>query len=163
MTTRLLVPVANRLWDYVFRRMQFRLYRTPYIWGPKERLQIGERVRIANTLLNTRGGRIIIGDYVQFGHNVALLTGTHDYTEDGLGRTPLKYQERNIIVERGAWVASNAMIIGPVRIGENSVVAAGSVVIRDVPDRAIVAGNPARLVRMIGSADSEELDKNEEL
>jgi len=53
------------------------------------------------------------------------------------------------VIERNVWIAAGATIIGGVTIGENSVVAAGSVVTRDVQPNALVGGNPARLVRSI--------------
>jgi len=53
------------------------------------------------------------------------------------------------VIERNAWIATGATIIGGVTVGENSVVAAGSVVTKDVPPNALVAGNPARVIRLI--------------
>jgi acetyltransferase-like isoleucine patch superfamily enzyme len=58
-----------------------------------------------------------------------------------------------IVVERNVWIATGATIIGGVTIGENSVVAAGSVVTRDVPPNTLVAGNPARIIRPITEED----------
>ena len=54
-----------------------------------------------------------------------------------------------IAIERNVWIAAGAMIIGGVTVGENSVVAAGSVVTRDVPPNTLVGGNPARVIRSI--------------
>jgi len=55
-----------------------------------------------------------------------------------------------VVIERNVWIAAGVTIIGGVRVGENSVVAAGSVVTRDVPPNALVGGNPARVIRSIG-------------
>jgi acetyltransferase-like isoleucine patch superfamily enzyme len=54
-----------------------------------------------------------------------------------------------IVIERNVWIAAGATIIGGVTIGENSVVAAGSVVTKDVPPNTLVGGNPARVIRSI--------------
>ena len=54
-----------------------------------------------------------------------------------------------VTIERNAWVAANAMVLKGVRIGEASIVGAGSVVTRDVPDGMVVAGNPARVLRPV--------------
>lgn len=51
------------------------------------------------------------------------------------------------MIEKGVWIAAGATIIGGVAVGENSVVAAGSVVTRDVPPNTLVGGNPARVIR----------------
>ena len=54
-----------------------------------------------------------------------------------------------IVIERNAWIAANVTIIGGVTVGENSVVAAGSVVTNDVPPNTLVGGNPAKVIRSI--------------
>jgi acetyltransferase-like isoleucine patch superfamily enzyme len=56
---------------------------------------------------------------------------------------------RPIVIERNVWIAAGAIIIGGVTVGENAVVAAGSVVTKDVPPNTLVAGNPARVIRSI--------------
>ncbi|WP_420239023.1 DapH/DapD/GlmU-related protein [Telmatobacter bradus] len=53
------------------------------------------------------------------------------------------------MIEKGVWIAAGATIIGGVAVEENSVVAAGSVVTRDVPSNIVVGGNPARVIRSI--------------
>jgi maltose O-acetyltransferase len=60
-----------------------------------------------------------------------------------------KYIDGPIRIGRGVWIGAGAIILPGVRIGERSIVGAGSVVTRDVPARSIVAGNPARLIRKI--------------
>ncbi|WP_197716628.1 DapH/DapD/GlmU-related protein [Methylocaldum marinum] len=55
-----------------------------------------------------------------------------------------------IVIERNVWIAAGATVIGGVTIGENSVVAAGSVVTKDVPPNTLVGGNPARVIPSIG-------------
>jgi len=54
-----------------------------------------------------------------------------------------------IVIQRNVWVAANSILIGGVTVGENSVVAAGSVVTRDIPPNTLVGGNPARVIRAI--------------
>jgi acetyltransferase-like isoleucine patch superfamily enzyme len=53
------------------------------------------------------------------------------------------------VIEQNVWIAAGATIIGGVTVGENSVVAAGSVVTKDVPPNTLVAGNPAKIIRSI--------------
>ena len=53
------------------------------------------------------------------------------------------------MIEKNVWIAAGATIIGGVTVGENSVVAAGSVVTRDVPPNTLAGGNPARVIRSI--------------
>jgi acetyltransferase-like isoleucine patch superfamily enzyme len=91
-------------------------------------------------------GGLDIADDVLIGPNVSLITSGH----------PIQPSERRagviakpIVIERNVWIAAGAIIIGGVTIGENSVVAAGSVVTKDVSPNTLVGGNPARIIRSI--------------
>jgi len=141
--------ISNRFWDYIFSQMQKRMFNRPYFYGPKDRIIIGKRVSLANGLINSRSGKIVIGDYVIFGHNVSLLTGIHNYKKKSPNKATLTEAGRDIIIERGAWIGSNAVIIGPVKIGAEAVVGAGSVVTKDLPKGTFVTGNPAKLIKQI--------------
>lgn len=91
-------------------------------------------------------GGIDIGDDVMIGPNVSLITSSHPIEpaqrRNGVIASP-------IVIERNVWIAAGVTIIGGVTVGENAVVAAGSVVTRDVPPNTLVAGNPARVIRSI--------------
>jgi acetyltransferase-like isoleucine patch superfamily enzyme len=145
----MLQHMADSFWRAVAKRLRKHLVSMPYIHGPRERFVVGKNVILNNATINTRGGQIRIADHVMFGHNVALLTGIHDYSKPAGERAAIEDAARDIEIEQGAWIASNATVVGPVRIGEEAVVAAGSVVVKDVPARTIVAGNPARVVRYL--------------
>ena len=91
-------------------------------------------------------GEIDIADDVMIGPNVSIITSGH----------PIEPSQRRafviakpIAIERNVWIAAGATIIGGVTVGENSVVAAGAVVTRDVPPNPLVGGNPARVIRSI--------------
>ena len=79
-----------------------------------------------------------------------LLTGTHDYRKTGIERLKaVPDQGRDIHVGRGVWMGSGVAVLGPAIIGENAVVAAGSLVTGDVAPDTIVAGRPAKPVKTI--------------
>ena len=82
------------------------------------------------------GGRATVGDHCHIGAG-AVLAGV----VEPASATP-------VIVEDGVLVGANAVVIEGVHIGKNSVVAAGAVVIEDVPENAVVAGSPARVIKM---------------
>ena len=124
---------------------------SPALHGPEDRLHISKRVSRANTLFNTRSGSIHIGVGVMFGHNCMVLTGYHDYTKPGetRERVTLENVNRYIIIEDGVWIASGVIIIGPCKIGKNSVIGSGSIVVKDIPPLTFAAGNPAKVIKTI--------------
>ncbi|CAN7590324.1 sugar O-acetyltransferase [Bosea sp. LjRoot9] len=91
-------------------------------------------------------GGIEIADDVMIGPNVSIITSSHPIEpaqrRNGVTASP-------VVIEKNVWIAAGATIIGGVTVGENSVVAAGSVVTADVPPNTLVAGNPARVIRSI--------------
>lgn len=79
------------------------------------------------------------------GPNVSIITAGH-----ALDPAQRRVTIGNpIVIERNVWIAAGATIIGGVTVGENSVVAAGAVVTRNVPPNSLVGGNPARLIRSV--------------
>ncbi len=88
---------------------------------------------------------ITIEDDVMIGPKVNLITENHPL-EPGDRKTVLL---KPIVVKRNAWIGAGATILPGVTIGENAVVAAGAVVSRDVPPNSIVAGIPAKVVKMV--------------
>jgi acetyltransferase-like isoleucine patch superfamily enzyme len=120
------------------------------MYGPTDRVTLGEGCKVSNATLNANSGAITIGDYAMIGEGVKLLTGTHDVSRFGLERQDAwpKFG-RDIVVGSGVWIATDAIVLGPCVIGEHAVVCAGSVVTHDVPAFAVVAGVPARVVRTL--------------
>lgn len=109
---------------------------------------IGDRVTATAALHVVAFGEIVIEDDVMFAANVFVADGTH---ASATGDVPYKYQgitpPQPVRIGRGAWIGQNAVIMPGVTIGELAIVAANSVVNRDVPPRTIAAGSPARHVK----------------
>jgi len=109
-------------------------------------ISVGRNVFINQNCTFYDLGGLDIGDDVMMGPNVSLITSSHPIEPS---------QRRNgviakpIVIERNVWIAAGATIIGGVTVGENAVVAAGSVVTKDVPRNSLVAGNPAKVIRSI--------------
>lgn len=122
----------------------------PLVYGDPERLHIHPTAVVNNALFNLSSGEVTIGKYAFFGHNVSVLTGTHDWTKLGAERQlAVPKSGRDVVIEEGAWVSSNATVVGPCRIGAHSVVGVGSLVLRDVEPYAVVAGSPAKVLRQV--------------
>ena len=90
-------------------------------------------------------GGITIEDDVFIGPHCVLATEYHP--ENPATRHSLL--TKPIVVKRNAWLGANVTVLAGVTIGENAIVAAGSVVTKDVPDNMVVAGSPARVIREI--------------
>lgn len=132
------------------------MLREHHVYGDAALVEIAETANVNNGLFNVASGKITVEDYVFFGHNVCVLTGTHDYTRFDLERqTTIPKSGRDVIIKRGAWIATNVTILGPCSIGEHAVIAAGSVVNTNVEPYAIMAGIPARKIGQVDRTGSE--------
>jgi acetyltransferase-like isoleucine patch superfamily enzyme len=122
-----------------------------YRWhGERSRLHIHETAVVNNALFNMSGGEITIGEYAFFGHDVAVLTGTHDIEQFGRARQlAFPRSGRDVVIGDGVWLASHVLVLGPVTIGEHAVVAGGSLVREDVEPYTVVAGRPAKVIKKI--------------
>ncbi len=122
----------------------------PMVYGDPDRLHIHPTAVVNNALFNLSSGEITVGEYAFFGHNVSILTGTHDWTKFGAERqVAVPPAGRDVVIGEGVWVSSNAIVVAPCRIGAHAVVGVGSLVLRDVEAYTVVAGNPARVLRTI--------------
>lgn len=139
--------IDTKLIPYLSDRLPSALVWQFSVVGDRNRLSISKTCTVSNTLFNLYSGRITIEDFAFFGHDVLVLTGSHDYRKFGMERILAVPSEGNdILIKQGAWIASRATIVGPCTVGENAVVSAGAVVNQDVPDGAIVAGVPAKVI-----------------
>ena len=97
-------------------------------------------------------GGITLGDNCLVGHNVVFATLNHGFApEERQSMLPAP-----IVVGRNVWIGSNSTILQGVTIGDNSIIAAGSVVTKDVLANAIVAGVPARFIRSISPEEEKQ-------
>ena len=123
--------------------------------GDPSRLHVDETAVINNALFNVSGGEITVGKDVFFGHDVTVLTGTHDIEQFGHARQmAFPHDGHDVVIGEGVWLATQALVLGPVTIGEHAVVAGGSLVREDVAPYTVVAGRPARVVRTLRRPDA---------
>lgn len=101
--------------------------------------------------------KISIGDNVMVGPRVSFYTEGHP-TDAEVRVKELEFG-LPIVIEDNVWIGGSASILPGVTVGENSIVAAGAVVTKDVPNNTIVGGNPARVIRKIGEKDKEKWEK----
>jgi UDP-2-acetamido-3-amino-2,3-dideoxy-glucuronate N-acetyltransferase len=109
--------------------------------------RVGNRCKISSHSFICEG--VTIEDEVFIGHNVTFINDLYPRATAAGGQlqTEADWECRPTVVKRGASIGSSATLLCGITIGENAIIGAGSVVTKDVPARAIVAGNPARVLR----------------
>jgi len=110
---------------------------------------IGENVSIHDFCYVDALGGIDIGDNVSIAHSSSIITFNHTWDDLSL---PIKYNPvefGKVIIKNDVWIGCGVRIMPGVVIGERSVIAAGAVVVKDVPPRSVVAGVPAKLIKNI--------------
>ena len=136
--------------DQAYRHIGQQLLQVQRIFGDPARVTVGRDVILNDALINTSSGTVTLEDFVFCGHGVSLLTGTHDYRQvDHQRQAGVPGQGHDIVVGQGAWLGSNATLLGPCRIGRDAVIAAGAVVVGDIEAGSIYAGVPARRIASI--------------
>ena len=113
-------------------------------WGGHH-LHLGSNIYANYNLTLVDDGHIYIGDRVMIGPNVTIATANHPI-EPELRAKGLQYN-RDVYIGENVWIAAGVIIVPGVRIGKNSVIGAGSVVTKDIPDNVLAVGNPCRVIR----------------
>ena len=119
----------------------------PFYTAGGAEIRVGRNVFVNQNCTFYDLGGLEIGDDVLIGPNVSLITTGHSLEP---ARRRAVTIGKPIVIGRNVWIATGAIVIGGVTVGENAVIAAGAVVTKDVPANTLVAGNPARVVRLIG-------------
>ena len=104
---------------------------------------------------------IYVGDYTMIGPNVTVATAGHPILPEL--REKLYQYNMPVHIGRNCWIGTGAVILPGVTIGDNSVIGAGSVVTKDIPENVVAVGNPCRVLRKIGERDREYYYKDRKI
>lgn len=125
------------------------------VGGNGPRCRIDPTATIGNVHINATSGVVEIAPHVAIAPGVSLVAGTHDMTQRGADRKrAIPDDGFDIRIDEGVFIGTNATVVGPCTIGRDTVVAAGSIVTRDVPAGAIFAGVPARVIRHLDESSA---------
>jgi acetyltransferase-like isoleucine patch superfamily enzyme len=117
---------------------------------------VGKRCKISSHTFVCEG--VAIEDHVFIGHGVMFINDSYPRATAAGGQlqTEADWKVERTVIKKGASIGSGATILANVTVGENAIVGAGSVVTKDVPANAIVAGNPAKVLRFINKATEDK-------
>lgn len=110
---------------------------------------IGKNCKISSHSFICEG--VEIEDNVFIGHGVMFINDKYPRATNAQGelQTEKDWKVEKTLIKKGASIGTNAVILSNVTVGENSIIGAGSVVTKDIPDNVIAAGNPCRVLRRI--------------
>ena len=124
------------------------------VGGADARIRIGRNVYLNGNLMIASYGLVEIGDFTAIGRGSLILNAAHRTSDPAL---PIMQQGMDVegptMIGRNVWIGNNAAVIGPVTIGDRAVVAANSVVTRDVEPGTVVAGIPARPTKRVETVE----------
>lgn len=121
----------------------------PFYTDCGKNITIGKNVFINSGCHFQDQGGITIGDGVLIGHNVVLATLNHDFSPKK--RSTL--HPAPIVIGENVWIGSNATIVPGVTIGNGSIIAAGAVVTKNVPENVVAGGVPAKIIKILNTEE----------
>lgn len=120
----------------------------PGVWiAPGRNLVVGDKVDFALGVLVTTSGGVAIGDRTLIGYRAQILSTNHRIPPDKGRIFDAGHILQKVVIGKDVWIGANSIILPGVNIGEGAVIAAGSVVTRNVDPFVIVGGNPAKTLK----------------
>ena len=121
-------------------------------WGGRH-VHFGKNVYANFNLTLVDDTHIFVGDYTLFGPNVTVATAGHPILPQ-LRQRGLQYN-MSVHIEKNCWIGAGAILVPGIKIGDNVVVGAGSVVTKDLPDNVVAVGNPCHILRPVSDHDRQ--------
>ncbi|SHF10297.1 Hexapeptide repeat of succinyl-transferase [Marinitoga hydrogenitolerans DSM 16785] len=120
----------------------------PGVWiSPGKNLVIGNDVDIALDVLITTSGGVKIGDRTLIGYRTQIISANHRIPKNRGKIFYSGHERKKVIIGKDVWIGANCIILPGVHIGDGAVIAAGSIVTKDVPQYTIYGGVPARKIK----------------
>lgn len=117
---------------------------------PSDQIKIGNNCFFNNNFsLITRGANITIGDNCLFGSNFSILNSDFHDLEPSNRFSPVNIKSGNVEIGDNVFCGNDVKVYKGVKVGKNTIIAAGSVVVKSLPENVIAAGNPAKVVKSL--------------
>jgi acetyltransferase-like isoleucine patch superfamily enzyme len=120
---------------------------------PGAEIIIGDRAGLSGTSITAYSKKIKIGEGAMIAPNVIIADSDFHVLwppEDRINKSP-EDNDKDVAIGKNVWICTNSIILKGVNIGDNSIIGAGSVVTNDIPANCIAAGNPAKVIKILGS------------
>ena len=147
----ILIPIRFRVhWKH--KGKNFHVDYSTSIFQPCNHIYLGDNTYIGpRALFYCTSSQIIIWGGVTIGPSLTIIAGDHNYGTIGKfiidEKNKLPENDQDVVIEPDCWIGCNATILKGVTVHRGAIVAAGSIVIKDVPPYAIVGGNPAKVIK----------------
>jgi len=141
--------VQIRYWSYQLQQIAVTCKSTPYVGGKSTfmgKIHLGENCNF-NGMTIQGNGTVYFGDNFHSGIECMIVTQNHNYDTGNAIPYDDTFDYKTITIGNNVWFGNRVLITGNVNIGEGAIIAAGSVVVKDVPPYAIVGGNPAQIIK----------------
>lgn len=171
------VTTIKKVWDRLYMysvKSMFKQVGRHVIFHPTNSSFTYSNINIGNNVFIGHNARfwctlssITIGDHVIFAPNVSIIAGNHSchivgkWITDYKTSDKIKEDDLPVVIESDVWVGTNVTILNGVKVGRGAIIAAGAVVVKDVPAYAIVGGVPAKILGY--RFTEEEIVRHEEL
>ena len=138
----------------------------PYIIQGVNNIIMDEPVSIGpGSTIYTTGAKLIVKKHVITGPNLTIITGDHKYIagrwlDSVKGEEKEPFYDQDVVIEEDVWIGCNVTILKGVTIGRSSIIAAGSLVVKDVPPYSIVGGVPAKVLKRKFSDREEKVQED---
>ena len=107
-------------------------------------ISLDKHANLGHFLQIKGNGKVNFGKHISMGNDIIIITQNHKYSENAYDG----YVVGDVVIGDYVWIGDRAIILQGVTVGEHAIIAAGAVVIKDVPPYAIVGGNPAKIIKM---------------
>ena len=138
----------NEILDQLIKNKKENCYiKSPFICEYGEYITLGSNFFANYNCKIMDGGKIVFGDDVLIGPDCTFVTATHP--TDPMKRKEGYQQFKNITVGNNVWFGASVTVCPGVSIGDNCVIGAGSVVIKDIPANSVAVGNPCKVIKKV--------------
>ncbi len=159
----LIFSVIERVYWYVWRNQQMEKFQSygDNVWISRHCTFVGPLISFGTDvfvgeycMFQSSNSKISIGNHVMFGPGVAIHGGDHRtdvvgrYMKDIKSHEKLESNDKDVVIENDVWVGAEAIILKGVRIGQGSIVGAGSIITKDIPPYSVVTGCKQQSTRM---------------